>query len=140
MERSLVLIKPDAMERGLGGEIIGRLQKQGLKLLALKMLHLDKEMAGQHYAVHQGKPFFNDLLEYITSTPIIASVFQGRTPSKQSGRRWELPTLPKPKLARYEQILAWIFSGMPPMHRIRRRPHGRRLRFFSARTRYLNNE
>jgi len=77
MERSLVLIKPDAMERGLGGEIIGRLQKQGLKLLALKMLHLDKEMAGQHYAVHQGKPFFNDLLEYITSTPIIASVFEG---------------------------------------------------------------
>ena len=77
MERSLVLIKPDAMERGLGGEIIGRLQKQGLKLLALKMLHLDDKMAGQHYAVHQGKPFFNDLLEYITSTPIIASVFQG---------------------------------------------------------------
>ena len=77
MERSLVLIKPDAMERELGGEIIGRLQKQGLKLLALKMLHLDDKMAGQHYAVHQGKPFFNDLLEYITSTPIIASVFQG---------------------------------------------------------------
>ncbi|HEY90830.1 MAG TPA: nucleoside-diphosphate kinase [Dehalococcoidia bacterium] len=77
MERSLVLIKPDAMERGLGGEIIGRLQKQGLKLLALRMLHLDNEMAGQHYAVHEGKPFFNDLLEYITSTPIIASVFQG---------------------------------------------------------------
>lgn len=77
MERSLVLIKPDAMERGLGGEIIGRLQKQGLRLLALKMLHLDKEMAGRHYAVHQGKPFFDDLLEYITSTPIIASVFEG---------------------------------------------------------------
>jgi len=77
MERSLVLIKPDAMERGLGGEIIGRLQKQGLQLLALRMLHLDNKMAGQHYAVHQDKPFFNDLLEYITSTPIIASVFKG---------------------------------------------------------------
>jgi nucleoside-diphosphate kinase len=77
MERSLVLIKPDAMERGLGGTIISRLQQQGLKLLALKMLHIDKELAEQHYAIHRGKPFFNDLVEYITSTPIIACVFEG---------------------------------------------------------------
>jgi nucleoside-diphosphate kinase len=77
MERSLVLIKPDAMERGLGGVIIGRLQQQGLKLLALKMLHMDEALARRHYAIHEGKPFFNDLLEYITSTPIIASVFEG---------------------------------------------------------------
>jgi nucleoside-diphosphate kinase len=77
MERSLVLIKPDAMERGLGGVIIGRLQQRGLKLLALKMLHMDEALARRHYAIHEGKPFFNDLLEYITSTPIIASVFEG---------------------------------------------------------------
>jgi nucleoside-diphosphate kinase len=77
MERSLVLIKPDAMERGLGGTIISRLQQQGLKLLALKMLHIDKELAERHYAIHRGKPFFNDLVEYITSTPIIACVFEG---------------------------------------------------------------
>jgi nucleoside-diphosphate kinase len=77
MERSLVLIKPDAMERGLGGIIIGRLQQQGLKLLALKMLHMDKDLAERHYAIHRDKPFFNDLVEYITSTPIIACVFEG---------------------------------------------------------------
>jgi len=77
MERSLVLIKPDAMERGLGGTIIGRLQQQGLKLLALKMLHMDKTLAKRHYAIHEGKPFFEELVRYITSTPIIASVFEG---------------------------------------------------------------
>ena len=77
MERSLVLIKPDAMERGLGGAIIGRLQQQGLKLLALKMLHMDEALAKRHYAIHEDKPFFEDLVRYITSTPIIASVFEG---------------------------------------------------------------
>ena len=77
MELSLVLIKPDAMERGLGGTIIGRLQQQGLKLRALKMLHMDEALAKRHYAVHEGKPFFEDLVKYITSTPIIASVFEG---------------------------------------------------------------
>ncbi|MBL7165225.1 MAG: nucleoside-diphosphate kinase [Dehalococcoidales bacterium] len=77
MERSLVLIKPDAMERGLGGAIIGRLQQQGLKLLALKMLHMDEALAKRHYAIHEGKPFFEDLVRYITSMPIIASVFEG---------------------------------------------------------------
>ena len=76
MERSLILIKPDAMLRGHGGAIIGRLQQSGLKLVALKMLHLDRELAGRHYAVHAGKPFYNDLIKYITSTPIIAAVFE----------------------------------------------------------------
>ncbi|MFC2005766.1 nucleoside-diphosphate kinase [Chloroflexota bacterium] len=77
MERSLILIKPDAMRRRLGGAIISRLEEQGLKLVALKMLHLDKALAERHYAIHAGKPFFEDLIKYITSTPIIASVFEG---------------------------------------------------------------
>ncbi len=77
MERSLVLIKPDAMERGLAGAIIARLQQQGLKLVALKMLHMDRAMAERHYAIHRNKPFFADLVEYITSRPIVAAVFQG---------------------------------------------------------------
>ena len=76
MERSLVLIKPDAMERGLAGAIISRLQGEGLKLTALRMLRLDKALAGRHYAVHKDKPFFKDLVEYITSSPIVAAVFQ----------------------------------------------------------------
>lgn len=77
MERSLVLIKPDAMQRGFGGAIIGRLQGQGLKLVALKMLQVDRALAERHYAVHAGKPFFEGLIAYIISTPIIAAVFEG---------------------------------------------------------------
>ena len=77
MERSLVLIKPDAMQRGLAGTIIGRLQEKGLRLVALKMLHMDRALAERHYAIHRGKPFFNDLVDFITSTPIVASVFEG---------------------------------------------------------------
>jgi len=77
MEKSLVLIKPDAMERGLAGTIISRLEKTGVKLVALRMLHIDKELAHRHYAVHKDKPFFNDLVNYITSSPIVAAVFEG---------------------------------------------------------------
>jgi nucleoside-diphosphate kinase len=77
MERSLVLVKPDAIQRGLAGVIISRLEKRGLKIVAMKMLQMDKELAQQHYAVHQNKAFFNDLVEFITSCPIIAAVFEG---------------------------------------------------------------
>jgi len=76
MERSLVLIKPDAMQKGLAGTIISRLESQGIKLVAVKMLHMDKALAERHYAIHADKPFFKDLVEYITLTPIIAAVFE----------------------------------------------------------------
>ena len=79
MERSLVLIKPDAMERGLAGAIISRLEQRGLKLVAIKMLHLDKALARRHYAVHAGKPFFDSLVDYISSAPIIAIIFEGES-------------------------------------------------------------
>ena len=78
MERSLVLIKPDAMERKLGGTIISRLEEAGLKVVALKMLHMDEALAQRHYAVHKDKSFFADLVEYIISTPIIAAVLEGK--------------------------------------------------------------
>jgi nucleoside-diphosphate kinase len=78
MERSLVLIKPDAMQRGLAGIIISRLERRGLKIVALKMVQMDSALARRHYAVHQDKPFFNDLVKFITSTPIIAAVFEGQ--------------------------------------------------------------
>jgi len=77
MEQSLVLIKPDAMQRGLAGTIITRLEGQGLKVVAIKMLHLDKALAQEHYAIHRDKPFFDDLVNYISSAPIIAAVFEG---------------------------------------------------------------
>ena len=77
MERSLVLIKPDAMERGLSGTIISRLEGLGLKLVALKMLHMNKALAERHYAPHREKPFFHSLVAYISSAPIAAAVFEG---------------------------------------------------------------
>lgn len=78
MEKSLVLIKPDAVQRGLAGEIISRLEKKGLSIVAMKMLHMDRASAQRHYAVHTGKAFFDDLVDFITSGPVIAIVFQGR--------------------------------------------------------------
>ena len=78
MERSLVLIKPDAMQRGLAGTIITRLESQGLKLVAMKMLHPDKALARRLYAIHRGKPFFESVVDYISSAPIIATVFEGK--------------------------------------------------------------
>lgn len=77
MEKSLVLIKPDAIERGLAGTIISRLEGLGLKLVALKMLHMDKALAERHYDPHREKPFFPSLVAYISSAPIAAAVFEG---------------------------------------------------------------
>jgi len=77
MERTLVLVKPDAMERGLAGEIISRLERLGLRIVALRLLHMDEALARRHYAEHEGKPFFEELIRYITSSPVIAAVFQG---------------------------------------------------------------
>ena len=77
MERSLVLIKPVAMHTGLGGAIISRLEKKGLKLVAIKMIQMDKTLAERHYADHRDKPFFRELVDYITSAPVIAIVFAG---------------------------------------------------------------
>ena len=78
MERSLVIIKPDALQRGLAGEIISRLEKKGLKIVGMKMLHMDRNLAQRHYAIHKGKAFFNNLVDFITCSPIVAIVFQGK--------------------------------------------------------------
>jgi nucleoside-diphosphate kinase len=78
VERTLVLVKPDAMHRGLAGEIISRLERKGLKIVALKMLQVDAELAGRHYEAHRQKAFFSGLVAFITSCPIIAMVVEGR--------------------------------------------------------------
>lgn len=77
MERTLILIKPDAMQRGLAGEIITRFERRGLRMVAMRLLKVDKAMAKKHYGEHVGKPFFDGLVDYITSSPIIAAVFEG---------------------------------------------------------------
>ena len=77
MERTLVLIKPDGVERNLSGEIIKRLEMRGLKIAALKFLLVKEELARKHYDIHQGKPFYEGLIKYITSGPVIAMVLEG---------------------------------------------------------------
>lgn len=77
VERTLVLVKPDGVQRGLTGEIIKRLENRGLKLIAAKFLLVDESLAKKHYAVHEGKPFFPGLIKYITSSPLLAMVWEG---------------------------------------------------------------
>ncbi|MEZ4660941.1 MAG: nucleoside-diphosphate kinase [Caldilineaceae bacterium] len=77
MERTFVILKPDAVQRGLVGEIILRFERRGLKLAAMKMIHVSDELARQHYAVHAERPFFKGLIEYITSSPVVALVLEG---------------------------------------------------------------
>ena len=77
MERTLILVKPDAFARGLTGEIVARFERKGLKIVALKHMQVSEELAKQHYAEHDGKPFFGELVEFITSGPLVAMVLEG---------------------------------------------------------------
>jgi nucleoside-diphosphate kinase len=76
-EQTLVLIKPDAVQRGLIGEVIGRLERRGLQLAGMKLMRITDELAGRHYAEHRDKPFFGGLVDFITSAPVVAMVWQG---------------------------------------------------------------
>jgi len=78
MERTLVILKPDAVQRGLIGPILTRLERRGLRFAALKLIQITPELAARHYAVHQGKPFYNGLIEFITSGPVVVAVIEGR--------------------------------------------------------------
>ncbi len=77
MERSLVLVKPDGVQRGLIGEIIMRLERRGMKLVGAKFMHVSRELAHAHYAIHREKPFFEALINFITSSPVMAMVWEG---------------------------------------------------------------
>jgi nucleoside-diphosphate kinase len=77
VERTLFIIKPDAVQRGLIGEITARLERRGLRLVAMKMIRMSQELARRHYAIHEGKPFFEPLIAYITSAPVVVMVWEG---------------------------------------------------------------
>ncbi len=77
MERTLVLVKPDGVQRGLVGEVISRLEKRGLRLVAARFLQVSQDLAETHYAIHKGKPFYDGLIRYITSAPVMAMVWEG---------------------------------------------------------------
>jgi nucleoside-diphosphate kinase len=78
MERTLILVKPDAFARGLTGEIIARFERKGLRIVALQHMTMSEELANRHYAEHEGKPFFGELVSFITSGPLVAIVLEGR--------------------------------------------------------------
>ena len=77
MERTLVLVKPDGVQRGLIGEVTSRLERRGLRLVAAKFMAVSRELAETHYAIHKGKPFYDGLIRYITSVPVMAMVWEG---------------------------------------------------------------
>ncbi|MFN8453364.1 MAG: nucleoside-diphosphate kinase [Anaerolineae bacterium] len=77
MERTLIIVKPDGVERGLIGPIISRFEQRGLKIVGLKLLKVSDALARQHYAIHEGKPFFASLIEYITSAPVVVMALEG---------------------------------------------------------------
>ena len=77
MQKTLLLVKPDGVQRGLVGQIVSRIEQKGLKLVGLKLMRVSQELANQHYGEHVGKPFFNDLVDFITSSPIVAMAVEG---------------------------------------------------------------
>jgi len=78
MERTLILVKPDGVQRGLVGEIVGRFERRGLKLVGMKFMQITPELAADHYAVHRERPFYDSLVTYITSGPVVAMVWEGK--------------------------------------------------------------
>jgi nucleoside-diphosphate kinase len=86
LDRTLILIKPDAFERNLTGELIARFERKGLRIAALKLMHVDRELAERHYSEHSGKPFFPELVEFITRGPLVALVLEGES-AVEAGRQ-----------------------------------------------------
>lgn len=78
MERSLIIIKPDAVQRGLIGEIVRRFETRGLRIAGMKLIQVDRDLAARHYAEHKGKPFYEGLLDYITSAPVVVMALEGK--------------------------------------------------------------
>ncbi|MHB8619694.1 MAG: nucleoside-diphosphate kinase [Chloroflexota bacterium] len=77
MERALIIVKPDAVQRGLTGEVLARLERRGLRIVGLKLIHIDRALAQRHYGEHEGKPFFAGLVSFITSCPVVVGVLEG---------------------------------------------------------------
>jgi nucleoside-diphosphate kinase len=77
LERTLIIIKPDAVQRGLIGQIITRFERRGLRLAGMKLIHIDQALAEKHYAIHKGKPFYEPLIQYITSSPVVVMALEG---------------------------------------------------------------
>ena len=77
MERTLIIVKPDGVQRGLIGGVLGRFERRGLKIVGLKMMQVSRDLAERHYGMHKGKPFFEGLVDFITSSPVVVGVLEG---------------------------------------------------------------
>ena len=86
VERTLILVKPDAMQRGLAGEVLGRLERRGLKIIGARLIHADRALAEQHYAEHVDKPFYEGLVSFITSAPVLALALEGERAIEAAGQ------------------------------------------------------
>ncbi len=82
-ERTFVMVKPDGVQRGLVGDVVSRLEDRGLKLVGAKFMQIDRDLAEEHYGEHEGKPFFEGLVEFITSGPVMAMVWEGQDATRQ---------------------------------------------------------
>jgi len=122
VERSLVLVKPDGVQRGLIGEVIARFERRGLRLVAAKFMQVSLELAKQHYAEHEGKPFYDGLIAYITSAPVMAMVWEG--PNAVAAIRQTVgSTKPvKPRPARFVTTLRWRWGAISSTLRISLKP------------------
>ncbi len=86
MDRTLIIVKPDGVQRGLVGEVIARFERRGLKIVGVKLLQIDESLARRHYAVHEGKPYFDSLIHHITSAPSVVMVLEGNNAIKVARR------------------------------------------------------
>ena len=128
-ERTLVLIKPDGVERRLVGEILSRIERKGLTIAALELKNVSDELARAHYAEHDGKPFFGSLLEFITSGPVVAAILEGPRRSRRSASSPAAPTRSRrPRPAPSAATSAWRRSSTWCTGRIRPSPPSARSR------------
>src|SRR5437588_649347 len=114
VEKTLVLIKPDAVERRLAGEILGRFERRGLEIRAAKLLTVDPGLAEEHYAEHRDKPFFGELVDFITSAPTLALVLEGESPSLGRCRRSPAKTWSSSAAARPTSLRGSRNAGPDP--------------------------
>ncbi len=113
MDRTFVICKPDAVERGLVGEIVSRFERKGLKLVAMDLRHVDRDTAAKHYAEHEGKGFYNDLLDFITRSPVVALVLEGPEDTWKVVRTMMGTTNPRDHDGVFYDMKNWVARNRP---------------------------
>jgi len=121
-------VKPDGVQRALIGEVISRLERRGLRLVAAKFMEVSKELAETHYGIHKGKPFYDGLIEYIISAPVMAMVWEDPTRSPPSVRQWARRVPPKPRRVRFDMTLPSKWDGISLTLRIQQKMERVKLR------------